>query len=271
MHLHQKDFILLIPCYQNLSGLLTSLQSIHYPFHLFEVLIIDDGSKVPIQQDPIRERFPDLEFHLIRLPDNSGIVKALNTGLQYLEGREDYKYIARLDCGDICHQERFFKQVTFLNKHLPIALLGTWCSFIESSGKKKYLYKTQTQHEAILREMYYKCSFIHPTVMFRKEVLQSIGEYPENFPHAEDYAFFWSILSVHKGAVLPENLVSIEISGQNISTTYFKVQLESRGKIISRFGKNTWLGFCGLFLLQLKKCVPVTFINRLKFYLYAFS
>jgi glycosyltransferase involved in cell wall biosynthesis len=264
----KKDFILLIPCYNNLNGLLTSLKSIHHPFNLFEVLIIDDGSTEIIIENKIRELNPHLVFKIIRLTQNSGILTALNTGLDELNTRSDYNYIARLDCGDTCHPNRFSEQVKFLNENPKVGLLGTWCSFTDSATGKSYLYKTKTKHDEILKEMHIKCSFIHPTVMFRKEVLAKVGHYPKEFIHAEDYAFFWDILTFFEGAVIPRNYVNIELATENISSKYFTEQLLSRKKIVSSKGSNNWFKLLGITLLNFKRFIPTTRIKKLKFYFY---
>jgi glycosyltransferase involved in cell wall biosynthesis len=261
-----KHFILLIPCYNNFKGLLASLKSVHYPFNLFEVLIIDDGSFEIINEKIIHELYPLLLFKIIRLPVNSGIVTALNTGLSVLHARNDYTYIARLDCGDICQPDRFTKQISFLKKNPNIALLGSWCSFSNPTIGKSYLYKTKINHHKIINEMHIKCSFIHPTVMFKKEVMDKVGYYPTNFPHAEDYAFFWDILNYFEGAIIPENLVTVEMSTGNISSKNFKEQIKSKKAVINAKGSSFWYKLIGLSILNIKSIMPLKFIEKLKLY-----
>jgi glycosyltransferase involved in cell wall biosynthesis len=258
-----KDFILLIPCYNNPDGLSRSIKSIHYPIEKFELLIVDDGSTVPVSIDKLEDINPAITIQIIRLDQNQGIANALNTGLKTLKDRTDYNYIARLDAGDTCHAERFTKQVQFLDSHRDIFLLGSWCRFENTKTGKGYDYITKTKHEEIVKEMHYKCSFIHPTVMFRKEVLSDIGFYPENYSHAEDYAFFWSILKKQKATTLPEILIFVEL-GNTVSSKNYKKQLKSREKIIKEFGEITVLKFWGILLLQLKLLLPTSIIRKIK-------
>jgi glycosyltransferase involved in cell wall biosynthesis len=258
------DFVLLIPCHNNISGLAASIRSISYPPDKYEVLIVDDGSDIPITKNELKPSDPKVTITIIRLEHNQGIAQALNAGLASLKSRTDVEYIARLDAGDTCHQERFRKQVDFLNRHKEIALLASWARFQNETLMKGYDYITKSKHEEIVKEMHYKCSFIHPSVMFRKEVLDTVALYPLSYPHAEDYAFFWKILKKNKGAVIPEKLVNIVFSDKNISSENYKKQLRSRKKIVKEFG-NLWLPkMAGLAILTIKQIMPKNWINVLK-------
>lgn len=257
------DFVLLIPCYNNLNGLAVSLKSISYPVDKFEVLIIDDGSEVPVTQEKLQVD-PAMVINIIRLDHNQGIVQALNTGLATLQSRTNLKYIARLDAGDTCDKQRFQKQVNYLDQHKEIALLASWARFQHSTSVQGYDYITKITHEEIVKEMHRKCSFIHPSVMFRREILDHIGFYPSNYPHAEDYAFFWKIMKHYKGAVLPEKLVQIAYSDANVSSENYTRQLQSRKKIVKDFGDNWLSKWIGIGLLNLKLIIPRKIIQRLK-------
>jgi glycosyltransferase involved in cell wall biosynthesis len=265
MNLIEKDFILLIPCYNNYDGLVKSIRSVCYSKNKFEILIVDDGSDVLIDQQKLQELNPEINIQIIRLQENNGIAVALNAGLKTLNIRNDFKYIARLDCGDVCHPDRFTKQVAFLNEHNEIGLLGTWCRFIDKNTGKSYLYKTKQKQEDIVKEMHFKCSFIHPTVMFRKNVLDVVGYYPKEFIHAEDYAYFWQILKKMKGAVLGETLVDVEFSGSNVSAKNYRRQLRSRMKVVRMFGEKKRYVLSGIFLVLIRYLLPFRLIKEMKF------
>ncbi|MBA3705726.1 MAG: glycosyltransferase [Bacteroidetes bacterium] len=256
-----KDFILLIPCYNNLDGLVKSVKSIHHPPGKFEILIVDDGSTSAITVDSLSSAFA---IKIIRIPENKGVVNALNTGLKALNARIDYNYIARLDAGDTCHPERFTKQVQFLDTHSDIFLLGSWCRFENDQTGKGYDYIAKTKHQEIIKEMHYKCSFIHPTVMFRKEVLNDIGFYPENYPDVEDYAYFWQILTQLKGEILSQILVKIDFSDKNLSSRNYKKQLIQRMRLVNHFGDRKLSKIFSFILLGGRFILPKKMITKLK-------
>lgn len=245
------DFVLLIPCYNDIEGLHTSLSSVNYRPEKHQILIIDDGSEPPISFENLKEKFPEKPITILRLEKNSGIVTALNTGLIHIQEKISVQYIARLDCNDTCHPDRFYNQVEFLDSRPDIFLLGSWCTFSDENGRK-FLYKTKTEHKDIIKQMHFKCSFIHPTVMFRKDVLKSIGMYPTHFPHAEDYAFFWSILKEYKGAISRNIFINVKIKKGNLSSIHYKNQLKSKKKVIKNYGTNIILIYISNLSLLMK-------------------
>jgi glycosyltransferase involved in cell wall biosynthesis len=263
-----KDFILLIPYCNDFNGLINSIKTIKYPSQKFEILIIDDGSKVPLSLADLQNLFPEKYIKVINLPLNVGIAKALNSGLREILNRTDYKYIARLDCGDTCDTERFTKQVEFMNTYEDIGLLGTWCTFTDKGSGKSYVYKTKLTHNEIVKEMHLKCSFIHPTVMFRREVLATIGLYPENYPYTEDYAYFWRILEKFRVEILPNPMIDVILDGNNISIKNYRLQLLSRKRIIKEFGNNKFQQFLGSLSISIRLLMPDKLIHNLKFLLF---
>ena len=125
-----------------------------------------------------------------------------------------------------------------MNKNTDTFLLGTWCKFQNAITKKSFDYITKTNHIDIIKEMHYKCSFIHPSVMFKKEVIDVIGLYPTTFPHCEDYAFFWEIIKQRKVAIFPETLMTINTFENSISSKNYKTQIKSRIKVVKFYGIN---------------------------------
>jgi glycosyltransferase involved in cell wall biosynthesis len=263
------DFYLLIPYYDNLPGLVRSVQSVRYEPGRYSFLIIDDGSTERLQ-------YSDLESYLvggpavtiINLPENGGITRALNAGLQWLAGRNDYRFVARLDCGDLCAPDRFALQVEFLDHHPEIDLIGSWCIFSNFSSGSSFQYKTPTEHKKIARSMYFRNIFIHPTVMWRASVAQQTATYPEKFPFAEDYGFFYEIISKGQAAVLPENLVICEINPEGLSLKFRKQQLKSRTKVVKAYGRNKVLSIIGILKLWLLRVIPYKWVYRVKQWFY---
>jgi glycosyltransferase involved in cell wall biosynthesis len=261
----KKDFCVLISCYNNRDGLVRSLQSICYDPVKYFVLIIDDGSIEPLTLSDLTNHLsPLLNLHVIRLPQNSGITKALNAGLHYLEGRTDYRFIARLDCGDLCSEDRFHRQVAFLDQHPDIDLVGSWCVFKDFSTGEAYTYTIPTRHKQIMREMHFKNVFIHPTVMWRAGVAARLPAYPETFPHAEDYGFFYELLQHGKAAILPYYLMICEISPGGLSLSHRKQQLRSRIKVVRQYRNSLVYGVLGEIRLRLLMLLPAEWALKIK-------
>jgi glycosyltransferase involved in cell wall biosynthesis len=240
----EYDFCVIIPCYNDRDGLIESLQSICY--------------------NPVKHLVVVPHLHIIRLEKNGGITRALNAGLQYIAGRNDIRYIARLDCGDICSPERFESQVEFLDSHPDIDLVGSWCIFKDYSTEEAYRYTIPTEHSDIIRDMHFRNVFIHPTVMWRAGIGNKVGAYPETFPHAEDYGFFYELLQHGRAAVLPHYLMTCAVSPTGISLTYRREQMRSRIKVVRRYGNNAWYRLLGELRLRLWMLLPAQWALRIK-------
>jgi glycosyltransferase involved in cell wall biosynthesis len=264
-----SDFIVVIPCYNDLTGLLQALSTVKYKGP-FGILVIDDGSSEPIKREDIMPVLPSsTTIELIRLSPNVGITKALNAGLDWIldpaKNAIDYKYVARLDCGDLCDENRFTKQVKFLEENNKIDLLGTWCVFENFETGDKFVYRTPTEDKQIRRAMYFRNIFIHPTVMWRTQILKMNNGYPEIFPHAEDYGLFYKWMDANiKTAVLPEKLVTCRINTKGLSLANRKGQLKSRINVIRAYGKNRLLKTLGVLKLWALMAMPYSMVFRMK-------
>jgi glycosyltransferase involved in cell wall biosynthesis len=259
------DFCLLIPCYNNFDGLLVSLATIVYHPDRFMVLVIDDGSTVPITPASIKLgihiNFP---LFVLRNDVNKGITAALNSGLRWIEETAAANYIARLDCGDLCTADRFHKQMDFMQGHPGVGLLGSWCVFENRTKSFRYTYKTPTRHSQIKRGMYFRNVFIHPTVIFQTDLLKKVGYYPTNFIHAEDYAFFYKLIEITNSHILDDALVVCEINEKGISLKNRQEQLASRSRIIMKYGTNPFLKTVGVLRVYVLRLLPKSLVRLLR-------
>lgn len=258
-------FCLLLPCHNDEEGLVQALKTVDYPFENWLAVVIDDGSRQPLHAEKVCQAagiaFP---IHIIRLQQNKGITTALNTGLDWITQNTAAPYIARLDCRDLCHPQRFYQQVEYLNRHPQVGLLGTWCQFATADGGLTYNYTTPVAHKAIQKAMHQRNVFIHPTVMFRTGLLKAGMRYPFDWPHAEDYAFCWQLLQMAEGAVLPHFLVTCAITRGGISYQNRQAQLQSRKEVVKAFGRKGGIKLAGLIRINLLMLVPNSVLLRLK-------
>ena len=255
--------ILLIPYFNNPKGLYTSLKSINKEEEL-DILIVDDGSTIKFDEVICKSSFlakGDVYFNSLEV--NKGIEHALNLGLKTILNKE-YKYIARLDCGDICARDRFLKQVSFLERNSDISLIGSNVNFMNSKGEFLYKLITPSKDKVIRKKMYINAMHIHPSIMFRSEILNEIGLYPTKYKAAEDYAFFFNIIKKFKVANINEELVTCELSSSGISTVLRKIQAKNRIQIIL---DNFYFGFYpvyGLLRSILLYILPLNLLIKLK-------
>lgn len=129
----------------------------------------------------------DVRIRLIAEPQQ-GIAFALNKGLQEARG----ELIARMDADDYAHPQRLAQQVGYLKNHLEIDVVSTQTSFASALPQSEgYDLFVQWQNSLITPEAHALARFMesplaHPTVMFRKSLIEYFGAYStEAVP--EDY------------------------------------------------------------------------------------
>lgn len=259
---------ILIPCYNNLNGLINSIKSINYDIEKYIILIIDDGSSEAITHDSIIQNIlTSVNIEIVRSEENIGITQALNKGLQHIYSTYNVNFIARLDCGDLCTSDRFYKQTQFLQTNQEIHLIGSWCYFKNPQSGETFKYITPTIHKFIKRSMNFRNVFIHPTVMWRVTAFKKLM-YPEIYPYAEDYGLFYEMITKVKSAIINQFLVTCELNFKGISISKRSIQLRSRLKVIAYFGRNNFLIYLGIVKILLLILFPYQFILHIKRKLY---
>lgn len=157
-------------------------------FKDFEFVIINDGSTDRTVQ--MINKYQDYRIRLIENKENIGLARSLNIGLNMAEG----EYIARMDTGDISMQDRLKKQVSILDSDKRIGLVGTACAAVDTRGRELYrIYPPCSDADIRTRLPHTNC-FIHSSVMFRRECIDTIGGYREIFDMAQDYDLWLRIL-----------------------------------------------------------------------------
>jgi glycosyltransferase involved in cell wall biosynthesis len=260
------DVVVLIPHYNNLEGLKRSLFAVSQSIIPVDVLVIDDGSSPPIEQEQLRQIHPSTT--VLCSPTNEGIEHALNRGLTFICDHKPYKYVARLDADDICSPDRFAKQRKFLENNPDVFLVGSWALFVDRIGKPLWRFCPPAKHEYIQKRMFLNNMFCHPTVMCRLEVFKEVGFYSTEHPSAEDFALFFKVTRRFKVANIPEYLVRTFVTPGGISLGWRNQQLKSRLRIIlDNFDFSFW-AFYGLMRNLLLWLLPVSFVQNLKCWLF---
>jgi len=74
--------------------------------------------------------FSDPRIRLLRLPENRGLVGALNAGLAEARG----KWIARQDADDRCRPDRLGRQNELISRNPEAVLFYSWATLIDERG-----------------------------------------------------------------------------------------------------------------------------------------
>lgn len=214
-----------MPCYNpgpEISDTLNSLKAQQVPFKLF---VVDDGSKVkPDYQALLR----DFDHHLILLPHNIGVNEVRNPALGQIL-KENFKFVALIDCGDVARPERLLRQRETMAARADIDILGTAIHQVFTVTSTEFILRLPETAESVQRVMWSKLPFSHPTLMIRSEVFRKIGFYSNRFHAAEDYELIRRALKAgFKAANLPDVLLDKIETSESVSHKKRTQQLNSR-------------------------------------------
>jgi len=206
---------ILMPVFNGEKYLPEAIESIlNQTFTDFEFLIIDDFSTD--NSINVIKKYKDKRIRLIINEQNMGQTITLNKGLKLACG----KFIARMDQDDISHQSRLEKQVSFLLKNTDFALVGSFIQFINHKGDFVKNYNPPTNHDEIINSFVYRNPFAHSSLLFRKDLIMSLGAYSLQYKYVQDFSLLIKITSHYKVANIPHTLTKIRLH-QDQSTSSF--------------------------------------------------
>ena len=172
-------------------------------FQDWELIICDDGSKDNTLRVLKKIEKLDDRIIVIKNKKNMGLAYSLNHCISIARG----EYIARMDDDDFSHSNRLSVQYEYMQRHSEIAVLGTAANLVDSThiwGEMKRLDYPDAY------DIWAGRSFIHPTVMIRKDALINSGLYTvaKYVGRTEDYDMWCKIYAAgYKGHNLQEKLI----------------------------------------------------------------
>lgn len=126
----------------------------------------------------------EIEFTVIKKPENKGLAAALNTGLKECK----YAWVARMDSDDISLPDRFEKQMTFLMNDPQVRILGSYISEFESDPQDTVSVRAVgLSHAEIVEMAKTRTPMNHVTTIYHRDDILKLGGYSENFGKLEDY------------------------------------------------------------------------------------
>lgn len=139
-------------------------------FNDFEFIICDDAS-TDSSADIVEEYMnKDKRIILIRNENNLGLASSLNKCINHASG----EYIARMDSDDLSLEDRFQKQIMYLDKNPNIAFVGGGVYLFDKHGT----WGKRMSKRTLTKENIYKYQPVaHPTTMIRKSVLEKVNGY----------------------------------------------------------------------------------------------
>lgn len=186
-----------------------------------EIVLVKDGP-LTHDLDIVIEEFSVIcnFLKIIVLENNQGLSYALNTGLIHCK----YEYVARMDTDDICSHDRFEKQINYLIKNPEIDIVGSFSTKIDEMANEIGIIKVPTSNSQIYK-LLWACPIIHPSVMFKKSRILSVGSYNHDAgPRQDDYDLWFRCAEAGlKFSNIPEILLYYRFSKDTIQKNTLNV------------------------------------------------
>ena len=136
--------------------------------------------------DEMQAKHPET-LHVVRLEKNGGLGVALNEGLKHCK----HEIVARMDSDDIAFYDRCEKQLKVFSIHPEVSLCsGSAIEFFEKIDNVVGKRELPVTHDEIVSFSRKRNPCNHPSVMFKKSVVEAAGGYIEKYHLFEDY-YLW--------------------------------------------------------------------------------
>lgn len=178
----------------------------------FELICIDDGSTdntLSILKD-YAAKDPRM---VIVSRENRGLISTLNEGLSLAK----YNYIARMDADDISCTERFMVQLSYLEIHPDIAVVGCAYEYINEDGHRVSVRKTYESDMLLKSICLLGSPFAHPGVMINRNLIKHELYYNSDYKHAEDYELWVRLARKYKFSSINKILLKYRILNSSVS------------------------------------------------------
>lgn len=198
----------------------------------FELILVEDGStdntlnKITLYNDP--------RIRLFINKKNRGISFATNKGVSESKG----KYIALLDDDDIAEKDRLMLQVSYMEEHEDIDILGGRTTYINEAGKiLDYSCIPRKNPKYIKAMLLFECmDFMNGTAMIRKQFIHSNNlSYEENCFGMQDFKFYIDSSKVGKISTINHFLLKHRLHGENTTDRSFQQKGTERAQKYAEF------------------------------------
>ena len=173
-------------------------------------------------EDMVQSIAPEAKVRYITA-DRLSLAQALNIAVK----SSTKKYILRIDSDDNVITGRTSKQFKFLEENPDIAVVGSQVVLIDKFSNRigQSEYDTKTFSE----EFGFGCRLAHPSVMFRRDQIMSVGNYQDicnlqGWSFCEDYDLWLRVLELYGIGILDEPLTEYRIHGSQL-TQKFEVEV----------------------------------------------
>ena len=226
-----------VPTYNRAHLIGETIQSvIDQTYSNWELIIVDDGSEDDTRN--IIDKFADKRIHYFKI-DHCGIFgKVRNAGMQRANG----DLIAFLDSDDLWKPEKLSYQLSLLKQNPDAAFIfGHGEQFGKGAIPPPQMEKFYSGNVFIPLLLEERFVFYVPSVMFKKEVIQTVGYIDENLIIGSDMDFFLRMACHYNGIFSNEILVRIRKHDQSTSQRLEVASHREHRQMVEKFFRHGYL------------------------------
>lgn len=171
----------------------------------WELIAIENGSTDG--SPSILEEYADPRLRIVRLSQNIGRTTALRKAFELARG----EYVAVLDADDVAHRERLRRQLTFLDQHAEVGLVGSYAHYIDESGKIFAEYRPPTAPSELYDCLAWTNPIVHSSAMYRRTLAAAVGGYPREIIYAQDFGLVLALAERAGIAIIGEFLCQLRV------------------------------------------------------------
>lgn len=204
----------IMPVYKEGRFLANAIESIlTQTFQNFELLLICDDLKdsTRVLLNKFAQKDPRIKIHMntIRL----GLVASRNKGCLLARG----EYLNQMDSDDISDSQRLQVQIDYLDNYPDIGAVGTGNIYINESGNVIRKFQIPSSPGVVKWTLFFENKLAQSTILIRKDLIQKLGYYNENYTVSEDYDLWIRASRISKIAIIPKTLLQYRIHKGNVS------------------------------------------------------
>lgn len=181
-----------------------------------DFVIVCDGpltEGLDLVLETYREKYPEI-FRIVRLPENVGIGKAAQTGLDNCR----HDLVAKMDADDISVPFRCEKQLERFERNPELTVCGGMIEEFDKDPDKPFAVRRVPETDPEIRKFAKRRQpFNNVSVMYRRSAVQAVGGYCD-LVRNEDFDLYIRLLhGGYRGENLPDVLVKTRVNREAVS------------------------------------------------------
>ena len=194
----------------------------------FELIVIDDRSTDDTLA--VLRGYDDPRLRIVPLDENIGCVRARNHGVSLARGR----HIAALDHDDICHPERFARQLALLDARSDVAIVACATENLEGNRVRPGHLPIPTSPALIRWLLFLRNPIAWSTAMIRGEVARALEPFsrPERL-YAEDFDIYHRVARTGSIVRIDEPLLLYRVHAGGASAVHRDRMIASTAQVLA--------------------------------------